>query len=166
MGYSGLGMQSWIYKRKLHRPFSKRGKVPTFASLPSYSRTFALKPKSKENRRAVGFTTIAIILLFFSALYILGSKWHQYESSLERKRVIVHSECNETAFQFLLNSGKSRLSKHNVSGAYSEFVLAHKIDPKNENVVNLLIETTHTLCIEDQRYCDALEYYLDYNFKK
>lgn len=166
MGYSGLGMQSWIYKRKLHRPFSKRGKVPTFASLPSYTRTFILKPKSKENRRVVGFTTIAIILLFFSALYILGSKWHQYESSRERNRALVHSEFNDTAFQFLLNSGKSRLSKNNVSGAYSEFVLANKIDPKNENVVNLLIQTTYILCIEDQRYCDALEQYLDYNFKK
>jgi hypothetical protein len=166
MGYSGLGMQSWIYKRKLHRPFSRRGKIPTFASLPLYSRTFALKPKSKENRRVVGLTTIAIILLFFSALYILGSKWHHYESSRERKRARVYSEFNETAVQFLLNSGKSRLSKNNVSGAYSEFVLANKIDPKNENVVNLLIETTYILCTEDQRYCDALEHYLDYNFNK
>lgn len=165
MGYSGLGMQSWIYKRKLHRPFSKRSKVPTLASLPLYSRTFTLKPKSKESRRVVGYTTIAIILLFFSASYILGNKLHQYEASRLRNQAIVQSEHNDTAFQFLVNSGKSRLSKNNVSGAYSEFVLANKIYPKNKNVINLLIETTHILCVEDQRYCDALQHYLDYNPK-
>lgn len=61
---------------------------------------------------------------------------------------------------FLVSSGKSRLRSNNMLGVYSEFVLAHKIEPKNEEIINLLIETSYSLCKNDKVYCEALETYL------
>lgn len=50
MGYMGFGMQSSVYKRHPRKPFSKRGKVPSFSPLLNYTRTFSLKPHIKENK--------------------------------------------------------------------------------------------------------------------
>jgi len=161
MGYSGLGMQNWIYKRKLHKPFTKRGKVPTFHSLPKHSRTFKLKPTIKTNKRLFGFKIICIIIVLGFFTYTFSTKFiaHEKVYNQSSKNGTVYK--NEIAFDFLLNSGISRLSRNNVSGAYSEFVLAYRIKPENEQVINLLIETTSILCKKQADYCIELEKFLD-----
>lgn len=161
MGYSGLGMQSWIYKRKLHKPFSKRGKVPSFHSLPLYSRTFSLKSKNKSNTRRLGLITVTIILLFCSALYIFGNKFTSYNKQYSVLMEEYKENLNAEAFSFLMNSGKNRFRANNIEGAYSEFSLAYKIEPKNEELLNLLIETSNLLCENKSKYCEDLEKYMN-----
>lgn len=160
-GYMGFGMQSWIYKRKLRKPFSKRGKVPTFSSLPLYSREFKLKPSIKRNKKLIGLLTISITLLLTTTVVIYGFKFHKYESTQSELVKEINLEKNKGAFQFLLNSGKNRFYSNNFLGAYSELVLAHKICSQDKDVINLLIETSRILCKSDLKYCEALDNYLD-----
>ncbi|WP_299887843.1 hypothetical protein [uncultured Lacinutrix sp.] len=159
-GYMGFGMQSWIYKRKMRKPFSKRGKVPTFNPLQKYSRTFKLKPTIKRNKRLSGFITVFTIVTLVFFTFLFCNKFFEHEKAYNRPINVAKTYKNTTAFNFLLNSGISRLSNNNVHGAYSEFVLAHKINPDNDQVINLLIETTNILCEEDIYYCNELEKFL------
>ena len=160
-GYMGFGMQSWIYKRKLRKPFSKRGKVPTFASLPVYSREFTIKPSIKSNKKLIGWLIIIITLLLSTIVIIFGFKFHEYESVQSELVYEVNLKNDKKAFHFLLDSGKDRYYSNNFLGAYSEFVLAHQINSENKEILNLLIETSRILCENDLKYCEALDNYLD-----
>ncbi len=42
----GLGMQSWVYKMRPRKPYSKERK-PSFTAVPNYHRTFKLQPSKK-----------------------------------------------------------------------------------------------------------------------
>ncbi|WP_299381402.1 hypothetical protein [uncultured Lacinutrix sp.] len=156
-GYMGFGMQSWIYKRKLRKPFSKRGKVPTHSSLPLYSRVFKLQRSVKKNKKQNAVLTLLIIF----SLLILGvltfSNIFKYEKQHKEFVSEMKDIKNQEAFIFLLNSGKERLNANNFSGAYSEFVLAYTINSQNEEVVRLLEETSSVLCKTDKKYCNTSE---------
>lgn len=52
-----------------------------------------------------------------------------------------------------MKSGKLRLKSGRISGAYSEFKLAHAIQPNNIEVNKLLFETLEILCLD---YCKDL----------
>jgi len=66
MGFMGFGMQSWVYKRCPRKPFSKRGRIPSFSPLPKYSRTIKIKSHVKESKyKYAFFYLIAFISLVF-----------------------------------------------------------------------------------------------------
>ena len=77
---------------------------------------------------------------------------------------------NKEAFDFLLKSGKKRLKNNEITGAYSEFNLAHNIYPNNKELNQLLIETLSILCENDSKYNMKLDFFLpqknDQNFDK
>ena len=160
-GYMGFGMQSWIYKRILRKPFSKKGQVPTFSSLPLYFREFKLKPSIKRNKKLISLLTVLITLLLTTTVVIYGFKFHKYESTQSELVNEINLKKNEEAFQFLLKSGRNRFYSKNYFGAYSELVLAHKICSEDKDVINLLIETSRALCQSDLKYCEALDNYLE-----
>ena len=64
---------------------------------------------------------------------------------------------DKQAFNFLLNSGKTHLKRNNVVGAYSEFILAYRVNPNNKELNQLLIETLSILCVNDENYCGELD---------
>jgi hypothetical protein len=159
-GYMGFGMQSWLYKKRPRKPFAKRGQVPSFSPLHNYSRTFSLKPHVKKNNLLTGLFTLAILILSAYFVFTYCDRFTDY-SNQHRQLVIVQTQKqDEQGFNFLINSGKRRLSNNNVKGAYSEFHLAYNIRPENEELNRLLLETLSILCSEEIKYCDKLDYHL------
>ncbi len=60
MGYMGFGMNSYAYKRKPRKPFSK-SKISSFIGLQHYSRSFKLQLSKNENKKLTGLKTILIV---------------------------------------------------------------------------------------------------------
>lgn len=161
MGYIGLGMQKWIYSRNPRKKLYVRDRIPSFTSLPKYSRTFTLKPKIKENPRLKGVLTILIVLSF---VLVAGVNYKNFVSYSNKQTALVNnfSELKDKeAFDFLLRSGKKKIYRNNIVGAYSELKLAYSIDPTNEGLNQLLIETLSILCNQDAKYCGELDTILD-----
>ncbi len=163
-GYMGFGMQSWLYKRRPRKPFTKRGQVPSFTPLYSYTRTFSLKPHIKKNNIYLGLLTLLLIGL--SVLFVINYTQKFISYSKERSELIESNTLKQDndAFNFLLNSGKKRLLSNNVLGAYSEFNLAYNIKSDNKELNQLLIETLSILCSQDIEYCDDLDGVMDAQF--
>ncbi len=67
---------------------------------------------------------------------------------------------DSNAFSFLMNSGKERLMAGYYDEAYYEFKLAYKIDPEDEELQSVIIETISILCSKDINYCKELDFYL------
>ncbi|OUS00860.1 hypothetical protein A9Q86_08895 [Flavobacteriales bacterium 33_180_T64] len=155
----GLGMASWIYKQRPRKPFSKRKSKPTCNTLPSYNRTFKLQPSKKSNDLYIIISVLLLGLLFFSLSFKIP-QFIDYSNTLNAKKQERIERNNTAAFQFLMNSGLSRLRGNNYIGAYSEFKLAHDIYPNNEFLNQLIIETLSALCENDNAYCDDLEFKL------
>ncbi len=161
MGYMGFGMQRWIYKRHLRKPFSKRESIPTFSPLSNYSREFKLQPSVEENEKLNGFLTLAIIFVFIIFLFFLSSKFVSYTNNQSISISLMNESKDNEAFEFLLKSGKNRLLSNNILGAYSEFNLAHNIRPNDKELNQLMIETLGILCVNEEKYCDKLDVILN-----
>ncbi len=160
-GYMGFGMQKWIYSRNLRRQLYMRDRIPSFTSLPKYSRTFTIKPKIKERPKLKG---ILIILIVFSVVLIGGVNYKNFISYSNRQTVLVNDFSklkDKKAFNFLLNSGKSRIYRNDIIGAYSEFKLAYNIDLVNKELNQLFIEILYILCDQDDKYCNELDTHID-----
>jgi hypothetical protein len=56
-----------------------------------------------------------------------------------------------------MTSGINRLKGQNLVGAYSEFKLAYAINPDNQELNELLLETLYSLCESDTTYCSDLD---------
>ncbi len=159
-GYMGFGMQKWIYSRKSRTKLYVRETIPSFTSLPKYSRTFQLKASVKENKLLNGILAIgiAISLIILSGSFI--KKYTDYSNEQTKQVTIYNNYENEKAFNFLVESGISRLAGNNIIGAYSEFKLAHEIHQNDEKFNQLFIETLSILCNDDEKYCNELDYFL------
>lgn len=160
-GYMGFGMQSWIYQKSPRKPFAERERIPSFSSLPKYNDGFVLKHHGVDQKRYYGLLIILIVLIavVLSAFYY--SKFDTYSSKqtkMVNERMAID---NREAFDYLFNSGCVRLRSNNISGAYSEFILAYKIDGNNETLNQLIIETLWNLCDKDDRYCIKLDTFLE-----
>ncbi len=160
MGYMGFGMQSWVYKRRPRKPFSKRGEIPSFSPLPKYSRTFSIKPHIKENKYKYVFWGFIFFVSFVFLINISIKKFTLY--SINHSNILYENSkrIDYGGFHFLIKSGKKRLLSNNILGAYSEFNLAYKINPKNDELNQLLVETLSILCTKDIEYCNKLDYHL------
>ena len=150
MGYMGLGLQKWIYGMRPRKPYSMQRKG-SFTEVPTYSRAFKLQYSNNEGSYNFGIVLFVVMVLLI-ALSIPrwledSKKRHQYELALAIQK-------DNDAFTFLLKSGKSRLHKGRISGAYSEFKLAYAIKPNNKELNSLLLETLEILCLDYNRHCD------------
>ena len=152
MGFMGFGMQKWIYTMRPRKPFSMQRKG-SFTVLPSNSRKFRLQPS--ENK---GSYNIAIVLLIVFPLLIglMIPKWSVYEDKRNMEEIEFRLAKDNYAFNFLIDSGKKRLSSGKIYGAYSEFTLAHNIKPNHKELNSLLLETLEILCFDYNNHCDEL----------
>ncbi|MFT4612248.1 MAG: hypothetical protein ACJA1H_003022 [Glaciecola sp.] len=155
-GYTGFGMSSWIYKQGPRKAFSKRKRRPTCNTLPSYSRQFKLKPSKNEREIYIGFGLLLVILIMFGLYYKVPEFTdYSHNRAIQNQKRIERN--NRFAYDFLMNSGQSRLTSNNLVGAHSEFKLAHAIYPQDDCVNQLLIETLVALCLDDTKYCSELD---------
>ena len=67
---------------------------------------------------------------------------------------------DKIAYNFLLESGINRMYSKNYKGAYAEFKLAYQLNPNNEQLNNLMIETLSVLCNSDEKYCNDFDAFL------
>jgi hypothetical protein len=155
MGYMGFGMQSWIYRMRPRKPFSMERKK-SFTSVPKTSRQFKLQ-RSKQSDKLYIIISFLLLSLFFGIAYIMKDSLLLHANTIEKEKNERIADMNEAAYKFLLNSGKSRLNRNNIMGAYSEFKLAYNLKPKETELKNLLIETVYILCNFDSKYCDELD---------
>lgn len=121
---------------------------------------FKPKPSKKENKKLDRFLITSFIISSFILGFItisLAKSFTNYSnniSKLTKERKVL---MDKQAFNFLLNSGKTYLKRNNVIGAYSEFILAYKVNPNNEELNQLLIETLSILCEKNEKYCSELD---------
>jgi len=155
MGDMGSGLQSWIYRMQPRKPFSMKRKG-SFTEIPSYQREFKIQASKERFKTDV---ILSGLLIFFSvgifALY--APKFNKHSEKVHQEVMQMQKEGNGAALKFLLSSGKERLLNNNIIGAYSEFKLAYNIEPNNEDLKALLIETLSILCVENNSYCDKLD---------
>ncbi|WP_179007911.1 hypothetical protein [Winogradskyella forsetii] len=153
MGFMGFGMHKWIYTMRPRKPFSMQRKG-SFTVVPTYSREFKLQPS--KNRGGYNF---GIILFFFIALAVSLTipRWMEASRLRHQQELAWSIKKDKYAFDFLLKSGKWRLKKGRISGAYSEFKLAYAIQPENEELNELLLETLEILCYDRGTDCEDFE---------
>lgn len=156
MGYMGFGMQSNVYKRHPKKPFATHNSVPKFSPFKKNSKSTKSKKDSDENKY---FSGVALILLFMLCALLSFNfgfkikKQNQFHYSKQER--INYTDVK--AFKFLITSGKSRLRQGNIKGAYSEFVLASRIQPNHQELQHLIIETLSIMCASNEAFCKELD---------
>ncbi|MFS4481986.1 hypothetical protein ACKGJY_03130 [Hyunsoonleella sp. 2307UL5-6] len=85
------------------------------------------------------------------------------QNQLHYNKVVSINYEDAKAFNFLIESGRSRLKKGDVKAAYSEFILASKIKPHHLELHQLTAETLSVLCEKDKQFCKALDVLLGSN---
>ena len=153
MGFMGFGMQKWIYTMRPRKPFSMQRKG-SFTVIPTYSRKFKLQPSKNKGNYNFGillFLIMVIVISFAIPNWLTQARIHHKEV------IALRISKDNKAFDFLMNSGKKRLLKGNINGAYSEFKLAIAIMPFNSEVNQLLFETISLLCQENEDFCKELD---------
>nr|WP_321224184.1 hypothetical protein [uncultured Psychroserpens sp.] len=155
-GYMGFGMASWIYKQGPRKVFSKRKRIPTCNTLTTYNRVFKLQPSKNKSEIYIGLSLLIVVLITFGIFYMVPNftDYHNERAAQLEKRKV---RLDENAFNFLMKSGKNRLLSNNLKGAHSEFKLALAINPNDETVNQLLLETLVGLCDENNTYCVELD---------
>jgi len=153
MGFMGFGMQKWIYTMRPRKPFSMKRKG-SFSRIPTYNRYFQLQ-SSKDTTNY----NFEIILLTIFAIILTSTlpKWHDYAIERHKQEIAYAKAQDDKAFNFLIKSGKYRLSKGSLAGAYSEFKLAEDIRPNDAELNALLFETLSRLCINYKKHCYKLD---------
>lgn len=155
-GYMGFGMATWIYKQRPRKPFSTQRSKPSCNTLPIYSRKFKLQPSQKSSRLYLVFSLL-LIALFFTGVFFKAPQFMDYSNNRYLQKQMKTEQINNEAFEFLMKSGMNRLRVNNAVGAYSEFKLAYNINPDNEKLNQLLIETLSVLCKNENTYCNDLD---------
>ena len=156
-GYMGFGLQKWIYSRNPRKKMFEKERIPSFTSLPKYSRTFKLQASIVENKKLMGFLTVLITIGFIVVINLTYQQFNNYSIEYNKKMTAYHNYKNEKAFNFLMDSGKYRLENNKILEAYSEFKLAYNIRPKDEELNQLMIESLIALCDKKSSYCLELD---------
>lgn len=151
-GHMGFGMASWTCKKRPRKPFSKRRRQTSCNTLPTYNRTFKLQPSKGGNALAT-FITLFLLGLFLVSFRFMPLVLQDHSNRME----ILKQESNTRAFQFLMKSGVNRLKGQNLVGAYSEFKLAYNINPNHQELNELMLQTLHSLCEDENTYCRDLD---------
>ncbi|REE07847.1 hypothetical protein DFQ09_11041 [Winogradskyella pacifica] len=152
MGYMGLGLQKWIYGMRPRKPFSMQRKG-SFTAVPTYSREFKLQYSNNKGSYNFG---IILFLVMVLVITLCIPSWLDHSRLQHKQELAWAIKKDNDAFNFLIKSGKQRVSKGRILGAYSEFKLAYAIKPKDKELNQLLLETLIILCLDYNKYCDDL----------
>lgn len=154
--YTGFKKIPWAKKQRPRKAFSKRKRRPTSNVLSTHERVFKLQPSKNRSEIYIGLSLVFVILITAGLNYSV-SRFTDYHNTRSAKMQKLAERFDNKAFEFLINSGKSRLISNNLKGAYSEFKLAHAIYPENEELNTLMIETLSVLCKDENAYCSDLD---------
>lgn len=130
----GFGLQKWIYTLKPRRPFSMERK-PTGDTLPEYHREFKIKPATgqTDSRIKALFTLFLLaVLLAVTGLLIIRFSNTTSTNYKNYQKVLQNEDVN--GFQVLFKTGLYYYEKGEWNLALSEFELALKLQPENEEL--------------------------------
>lgn len=159
MGYMGFGMLSWVYNMKPRKPFSVERKT-SFTAVPVYKRKFKLQ-HSKPSTKKVALIALIILLIVTPVSFSMVNQFLKHSKTITTAKQKLDKKEDEIAFDFLLESGINRLYSKDYKGAFSEFKLAYKINPKHLQTQTLIIETLTVLCVNNNDYCSYLDKFLN-----
>ncbi|WP_406683945.1 hypothetical protein N1F78_14815 [Seonamhaeicola sp. MEBiC1930] len=150
--------------RNLKRKLYKSKKVPLFFRFSKQFGALKLYGIPKKNDILIGLITLLLVLS--SILVVFGpiiTDFMEYSNELAEQKIASRKYKNQTAFNFLMNTGKKRLVDGRINEAYKEFRLAYAIYPENKEVNTLIIETLSILCEREAKYCLELDKFLSIN---
>lgn len=128
----------------------KKEAVTFCASLKKYILQFHFgKRDILKNQLSDGVLIICVVLLLVFPVCQLKKTFteYQYKHSLELQASLKRKDLE--AFNFLIDSGISRLKVGNIDEALSEFKLAYAIYPENPKVLSLIEEIQSKCYISD-----------------
>ncbi|MCC1484167.1 hypothetical protein [Winogradskyella immobilis] len=152
MSYSDITLHKYKAKKRKRKPFSKRRNSPKEKTRLRFITNFS--SISLDSSNIIAFVVIALVV-FFMAMSYSGVKLHSQE--METFRLSSVERENKIAFTFLMKSGKERLERFLIKDAYSEFKLAYKLFPEDEELKKYLFETLSILCKKENAYCLELD---------
>ncbi|WP_132703600.1 hypothetical protein [Winogradskyella wandonensis] len=125
----------------------------SFTVLPKYQWEFKLQYSHTKQNYIIRFS---IVILGFFILIKMFNQWRIYEHNLSYELIEIRKSQDDSAFNFLINSGKRRFDNGNSLGAYSEFKLAYAIYPDNQEVKELLKGTAIITCYNYGKHCEEV----------
>ena len=170
MGYSGFGLQKWIFTQKARKPFSrKRGADVDNSKFNNrfsflfgvYSKEEALNKISIRKKYNLILAFALVIFLFgFAFFFIKGIK--KYEVTHKNSKNEIINSTQAESFFILKELGNKYFENKDYVNAIKELELAYAIDP--ENGIRLKLLTCYeNLCETDLSYCDKYNDLLNEN---
>jgi hypothetical protein len=170
MGYSGFGLQKWIFTQKARIPFTRKlgtnagnSKFNNPFSFLSgvYSKEEAINKISIRKRYNLVLAFLLVIFLFgFTFFFIKGFK--KYELIHENSKNEIINSTQAESFSILNELGNQYFENKDFANAVKEFELAYAI--KSENGIKLKLLTCYeNLCETDLSYCDKYNDLLNEN---
>ena len=176
MGYSGFGLQKWIYNLKPRKPFKKGTKGAGYETyeinIPNdfkFKETRINDPelaelRLKETRKRFASNSrkeklygslIVIGLIVIIALVYLRVSNYSLKSNVQQKQTMERiSKEKEDALELLIMSGKLNLQNNDIEYAINDFTLALNIDPRNPIALYNLTLAFSIDCEKYSRNCD------------
>jgi len=168
MGYSGFGMQKWIFTQKPRKPFSRNKGAnasnsifsKTFGFLSgSYSKKQALENISKRKTKIFGITS-AIVFFFTAGTFFFVRNIKSYSNvKLEYSQEVL-KETDQESYHILTELGDQYFKNEEYLFAANEFELAYKLKP-NPNLKEKILNCYQYLCETDTVYCSQFYTFLN-----
>lgn len=162
MCYKGFEMLSYVYLRRTYNSFVKSSKILAFSPSDKTTKDFKLNKIFKTFKYVYGILSLLLFIFCGLLCFNFMSKIKK-QNQLHYNKVVSINYEDAKAFDFLIESGRSRLKKGDVKAAYSEFILASKIKPNHLELHQLTAETLSVLCEKDKQFCKALDVLLGSN---
>jgi len=170
MGYSGFGLQKWIFTQKARKPFSRKRGADVdnskfnnrFSFLSGvYSKDEALNKISIRKRYNLVLAFLLVVFLFgFTFFFIKGFKKYELIHENSKNDIIISTQAE--SFLILKELGNQYFENKDFANAVKEFELAYAI--KSENGIKLKLLTCYeNLCKTDLSYCDKYNDLLNEN---
>lgn len=170
MGYSGFGLQKWIFTQKARKPFSRKRGADVdnskfnnrFSFLSGvYSKEEALNKISIRKRYNLVLAFVLVIfLLGFAFFFIKGIKKYEVIHKNSKNEIINSTQAE--SFFILKELGNKYFENKDYINALREFELAYAIDPEN-GIKFKLLTCYENLCESDLSYCDKYNDLLNEN---
>jgi hypothetical protein len=170
MGYSGFGLQKWIFTQKARKPFSRKRGADVdnskfnnrFSFLSGvYSKEEAINKISIRKRYNLVLAFVLVIfLLGFAFFFIKGIKKYEVIHKNSKNEIINSTQAE--SFFILKELGNQYFENKDFANAVIEFELAFAIKPDNEIKLKLLT-CYENLCETDLSYCDKYNDLLNEN---
>lgn len=165
MGYSGFGLQKWIYKQKARKPFtrSRNGVAGNSEFSNNFNASFGAYEKGEalaniSNRRKFDLLTLFAILIALGGLgYYFSMRFSNYEA-LNKKLQLKSKAAFETkSYEILTNQGTVYYDQGNYFKASKELELAYTIKQTKELEHKLLVCYQKLCKAKNKEYCKKYE---------